>query len=135
MSALICFESVFGQETRRFVLQGTRVLCNLTNDAWFGISSGPYQHAALVRFQCISTHCPLLRAANTGISLAADRAGRVIDLLPLQVRGFMAVEVESGGEELTFYVRHGESIPRGLALLALLVILISFFKKPALTRK
>jgi apolipoprotein N-acyltransferase len=131
VSAQICFESVFGQETRHFILNNAGVLCNLTNDAWFGISSGPYQHAALVRFQCISTRRPLLRAANTGISLAADRAGHVIDLLPLQVRGYIAVEVNSGGDALTFYVRHGEMIPWSLSFLALMSILLSLFKGSA----
>ena len=125
ISAQICFESVFGQETRRFVLNGARVLCNLTNDGWYGNSSGPYQHAALVRFKCIETRCPLLRAANTGISLAADRTGRVIESIPYNERGTFAVQVESGGNDLTFYVRHGELIPWLMSLLALFGILIS----------
>ena len=130
ISAQICFESVFGQETRRFVLEGARVLCNLTNDGWYGRSFGPYQHAALVRFKCIETRCPLLRSANTGISLAADRNGRVIDSLPLDKRGVISTEVASGGEKLTFYVRHGELLPWILSLLGFAGILISAFKAP-----
>lgn len=131
VSAQICFESIFGSETRRFVLNGARVLCNLTNDAWYGRSSGPYQHAALVRYQSIATRCPLLRAANTGISLATDRTGKVIADLPLNQRGFLNVSVASGGDTLTFYVRYGELIPRLIALIGLVVVVISLFKPPA----
>jgi apolipoprotein N-acyltransferase len=130
ISAQICFESIFGSQTRRFILNGSRVLFNLTNDGWYGRSSGPYQHAALVRFQCIATRTPLLRAANTGISLAADRTGGVIKKLPLGQRGFFIVTIPSAGEEATFFVRYGEIIPRLLALIALLLLLVTFFKRP-----
>lgn len=125
VSAQICFESIFGQESRRFVLEGTGVLCNLTNDGWYGRSTGPYQHAALVRFICIETRCPLLRSANTGISLAADRAGRVIDYLPLGTRGVLKAAVRSNTGTRTFYVKHGELIPRLLAIAGLAGLIVS----------
>lgn len=129
-SAQICFESIFGSETRQFVLKGARVLCNLTNDGWYGYSSGPFQHAALVRFQCIETRCPLLRSANTGISLVADRRGRVIKSLPLNERGVLFAEVESGSDDLTFHTRYGDLLPHGLALIGLIGLGISLFTKP-----
>lgn len=125
VSAQICFESIFGRESRRFVQRGARVLCNLTNDGWYGRSTGPYQHAALVRFICIETRCPLLRSANTGISLAADRAGRVIDYLPLGTQGTLSTRVYSGGDALTFYVKHGELIPRLLVIAGLAGLFVS----------
>ncbi len=131
ISAQICFESVFSQETRRFVLAGARVLCNLTNDGWYGESSGPYQHAALARYQCIITRCPLLRSANTGISLAADRSGRIVNKLPLNRSGTLTAELLSGGEELTFYVSYGEIIPWLLSIIALAGIMISLFRSRA----
>jgi apolipoprotein N-acyltransferase len=130
VSAQICFESIFSQQTRRFVVNGARVLCNLTNDGWYGYSSGPFQHEALARYQCIITRCPLLRAANTGISLAADRAGRLINHLPLQRKGALTAEVLSGGDELTFYVRHGELIPWTFSLIALVGLIITIFRSP-----
>lgn len=129
VSAQICFESVFGRETRRFVLNGARVLCNLTNDGWFGRSSGPYQHAALVRYRSIESRCPLLRAANTGITMAADRAGRVVSHLPLEKQGVLRVKVHAGGPEATFYTEHGELIPFLLSVLGLAGVLISVFKR------
>lgn len=81
-SPLVCFEAAFpGRAT-----DGSgraRWLVNVTNDAWFGVSSGPYQHAAMARMRSVETGLPLIRAANTGISLVTDALGRVRASLPL----------------------------------------------------
>jgi apolipoprotein N-acyltransferase len=126
-SAQICFESVFGDQTRQFVLRGANVLCNLTNDGWYGRSNGPFQHAALVRFSCIETRCPLVRSANTGVSLVIDRAGKVIKSLPLGKRGFIQADISSGGYQQTFYVRYGEIIPQVLLILAIFSVTLAMF--------
>lgn len=125
----ICFESVFGDLTRGSIVNGARLICNLTNDGWYGNSSGPYQHADLVRFRSIETRCPLVRAANTGISLAVDSAGRVVGRIPYGQRGAKAVTVRAGRTADTFYVKHGELIPQGLALVGLLGMVASIFKR------
>ena len=87
-SPLVCFEIVFpGTGT-----DGTarpRWLLNLTNDAWFGISSGPYQHLDMARMRAVETGLPLVRAANTGISVVTDAYGRVLNRLPLGERGIL----------------------------------------------
>ncbi len=125
----ICFESVFGTEVQPFAREGARVLANLTNDGWYGNSSGPYQHAALVRFRSIESRFPLIRAANTGISMGVDRAGRVLDHIPYGVSGAKMVTIQSGGPELTFYLRYGELIPVSLAIIALLGLLVSLVSR------
>ncbi|MBU1881334.1 apolipoprotein N-acyltransferase [bacterium] len=130
VGAQICFESVFSEETAQFVQNGASVLANLTNDAWYGNSSGPYQHAALVRFKCIETRRPLIRAANTGISLAADRTGRIIQKLLLGERGAFIAEVTTCADYQTFYVRHVEMLPRLLSVLALILVITAAFEKP-----
>ena len=81
-SPLVCFEAAFaGHATDG---SGTaRWLVNVTNDAWFGISSGPHQHAGMARMRSVETGLPLVRAANTGISLVTDAKGRIIARLPL----------------------------------------------------
>ena len=75
---LICFESIFGMLSREFVKSGADFLVNITNDAWFGNTSGPYQHFDMSKFRAIEGRVYLVRAANTGISGIIDSAGRVI---------------------------------------------------------
>ena len=62
-------------------------IINVTNDGWFGISSGPYQHFQHARVRAIEEGLPLVRAANTGISAVVDPVGRIIDALPLGIDG------------------------------------------------
>lgn len=81
-SPLICYEAIFPEEAT----DGTgkaKWLLNVTNDAWFGASSGPYQHLEMARLRAVETGLPLVRAANTGISALVDPYGRIIRRLPL----------------------------------------------------
>ncbi|MDE2514795.1 MAG: apolipoprotein N-acyltransferase [Rhodospirillales bacterium] len=83
---LICYESIFPAE---IVDEKDRPswLVNITNDAWFGNSSGPRQHFTAARLRAVEEGLPLMRAANTGISALFDPYGRVIRRLGLQKRG------------------------------------------------
>jgi apolipoprotein N-acyltransferase len=88
MLPFLCYEIIFPSAA---VPDGARPgwLINLTNDGWFGISSGPYQHLQQARVRTIEQGLPLVRAANTGISAVIDPLGRVIKSLPLGVEGIM----------------------------------------------
>ena len=83
---LICYEVIFPGEV---MPPGKRPgwIVNVTNDGWFGISTGPYQHFQQARVSAIELGLPLARAANTGISAVVDPVGRIVNSLPLGAEG------------------------------------------------
>ena len=88
MLPLICYEAIFpGAAVPRGERPGW--LVNVTNDGWFGISSGPYQHFQQARVLAVAEGLPLVRAANTGISAVVDPFGRVVGSLPLGSEGVL----------------------------------------------
>ena len=74
---LICYEGIFPGLTRRFVAAGADFLVNITNDAWFGRTSAPYQHLAMVTIRAIENRVPVVRVANTGFSAMVEVDGRI----------------------------------------------------------
>ncbi len=103
---LICFESVFPEISRKWVLSGANILVNLTNDAWYGRSSAPYHSLAMSVFRAVETRRSLARSANTGISAFIDPSGRVEFRSELfESYGFSTDVVLY--EEITFWVRYG----------------------------
>jgi apolipoprotein N-acyltransferase len=121
MLPLICYEIVFPDEA---VPRGERPgwLLNVTNDGWFGISSGPYQHLQQARVRAIEQGLPLVRAANTGISAVIDPLGRIVKSLPLGTEGVMDASLPRRIDP-PLYVRTGDGVV-GLILGAALVIVI-----------
>ncbi|MEO0108120.1 MAG: apolipoprotein N-acyltransferase [candidate division WOR-3 bacterium] len=73
----ICFEGIFPELVRQFVVRGARAIMVITNDGWFGSTPGPYQHCELMVMRAVENGVPLLRSANNGISLFADSYGRI----------------------------------------------------------
>ncbi|MFV1493948.1 apolipoprotein N-acyltransferase [Phaeobacter sp. JH18-32] len=85
---LICYEAVFPQDVNG-APDRADLLIQITNDAWFGTYSGPYQHLVQARMRAIEQGLPMVRVANTGISAMIDPHGRVLDALPLGEAGYL----------------------------------------------
>ena len=115
----VCYEAIFPD---RFVdpLKRPGWLINVTNDGWFGKSTGPYQHLAQARLRTIEQGLPMVRAANTGISAVIDPYGRTLSSLPLSVEGVIDAGLPQSLPP-TFFAGYGELIFFS-ALLLLLVL-------------
>jgi len=111
---LICYEAIFPEE---IIDRADRPawLVNVTNDAWFGQSTGPYQHLAAARLRAAEEGIPLVRAANTGISAIFDAKGREQGRLQLGITGFLVRELP-GPLPPGPFARWGLAIPALLAL-------------------
>jgi apolipoprotein N-acyltransferase len=95
-SPFICYEIIF-PELVAVDVTSTRFIVNVTNDAWFGDTPGPYQHFRQAQLRAVENALPLLRAANNGISGVVDARGRVVDALALNVRDALDVDIELPG--------------------------------------
>jgi apolipoprotein N-acyltransferase len=108
IGVLICFESIFPDLSRKMVRQGAWLLVNLTNDAWHGRTSEPYQHMSMSQMRSVENRRPTARATNTGISAFVDEAGRTQETLGLFQRGALTRSIAPGLQGLSFYTRFGD---------------------------
>jgi apolipoprotein N-acyltransferase len=117
---LICYEIIFPGE---IALTERRPgwIVNVTNDGWFGISTGPYQHFQQARVSAIETGLPLARAANTGISAVVDPVGRILNSLPLGSEGVLDAPLPRPiGAPI--YVRLGDTPAAIMVAIALIIV-------------
>jgi apolipoprotein N-acyltransferase len=127
-ACLICFESIFPDMARKFAREGASILVNVTNDFWFGDTAAPLQHADMAVFRAVETRTPLLRCANTGVSMVVDPYGRVTH----RTRTFVEAEIQVRvlpASGMSFYVRHGEWLLRGLIALAAAMAIAAAFAR------
>ncbi len=106
-SPLICFEGIFTGEVAAHGPPRPQWLLNITNDAWFGHSSGPYQHLQLARMRSIEEGIPLVRAANSGISAVFDAFGREVARKPLGEKGILDAPLPPALQEPTIFAKYG----------------------------
>jgi apolipoprotein N-acyltransferase len=118
---LICYEIIFPSEA---VPAGERPgwIVNVTNDGWFGISSGPYQHLQQARIRAIEQGLPVVRAANTGISAVIDPLGRIINSLPLGEEGVIDSPLPRA-ISAPIYARAGDAPAAIIVAIALLAVI------------
>jgi apolipoprotein N-acyltransferase len=109
-SPLICYEAIFPAHVTAPWEDGAvrpQWLLNVTNDAWFGISSGPYQHLASARMRAVEEGIPLVRAANNGVSGVYDAYGRVRAEAGLGRRAVVDADLPTATPGVTLYSRYG----------------------------
>ncbi len=121
---LICYEIIFPGVTAE-ENDGVKIVVNITNDAWYGHSPGPYQHFRLAQLRSAESGIPLIRSANNGISGEVDGYGRVVGALALDVVGVIDVPIATALEP-TIYNRHGQRV---IFLLFALLFAISSLTK------
>ncbi|WP_253913185.1 apolipoprotein N-acyltransferase [Pseudoruegeria sp. HB172150] len=118
---LICYEAIFPQDVAA-APERPDWLLQITNDAWFGAISGPYQHLAQARLRAVEQGLPMVRAANTGVSAVIDARGNVLQSLPLNEAGWVDAPLPPALPP-TIYAKTGDWPVAGL----LFVLLIGLF--------
>ncbi|OGQ57902.1 MAG: apolipoprotein N-acyltransferase [Deltaproteobacteria bacterium RIFCSPLOWO2_02_FULL_53_8] len=105
MGVLICYEAIFPEIASGHVRGGAGILVNITNDAWFGRSSAPYQHLGMTVLRAVENRTWLVRSANTGFSAVVDPTGRVVKQTVLFEKAVITADVGLRSGPLTFYTR------------------------------
>jgi apolipoprotein N-acyltransferase len=107
LGILICYEGIFPAAGTDYKRRGAEMLVNITNDAWFGPTSAPYQHLSMTVFRAVETRMSLCRSANTGISAFISPTGQITKKTGLFVRSGLSGEVRLPGMK-TFYSTYGD---------------------------
>jgi apolipoprotein N-acyltransferase len=108
VAPLICYEAIFPNETVQ-TKQRPGLLLVVTNDGWFGNSTGPYQHFHQARIRAVEQGLPLIRAANNGISGVIDPEGRIVQFIELNKRASIDVSIPQMRLP-TFFAQFGDYI-------------------------
>lgn len=128
LGVLICYEGILPEASRSYKKAGADLLVNITNDAWFGMTSAPYQHLSMTTFRAIESRMFLARAANTGISAIIDPTGRILTQSPL----FQQAAIRGNVRHIvikTIYGTWGDVFVYLCLFSTAIVIIYSFIKK------
>jgi apolipoprotein N-acyltransferase len=118
---LLCYEVIFSRE----VIDKNKIpdfFVNLTNDSWFGLSTGPYQHLQTARMRSIEYARPLVRVAQTGVSANINHFGEIIDKIGLNQKAIIDVDIYKN-EFLTIYAKYSQ-LPTAIVIICLLLFII-----------
>ncbi len=132
LGILICFEAIFPDLARSHARLGANMLVNITNDAWFGRTSAPYQHISMAVFRCIENRLPMIRAANTGFSAFIDPHGTLLEQSGLFQEQVLKRAFPISDSLPTFYTRYGDLFAFVAIAITLLAIIFRFIyaKRP-----
>ena len=115
----ICYEAIF----QTFSHQQISLIINITNDAWFGSTTGPSQHLKSSILRAVEKGVPLVRSANSGISVIVNSNGKIVDRINLNKSGFIEQEINLGSND-TFFMKHGN---KTIYILIIFIFIVSFF--------
>ena len=127
-AAVICIESVYPGYCREFAQRGAEFLVVITNDMWFGRTSLLEQHAMMSVFRAVENRIPVVRAANTGISMSIDKWGRIVEKSDIFTVEYLISRIHPENSD-SIYGRVGDIIPKVLLLFAFISLTIAFIKR------
>ncbi len=124
----ICYESVFPVHVRYYAKKGAQFFLIITNDAWFGKTSAPYQHTQIAVFRAIENRRDIARCANTGISCFIDKYGHVRKQTKLFEQALITDKVALNNDK-TFYTKYGNILAQFTVVMSVLFMAVAFFIK------
>ncbi|MBN2539148.1 MAG: apolipoprotein N-acyltransferase [Deltaproteobacteria bacterium] len=124
VGVLICYEGIFPEISREYRMKGAGLLVNITNDAWYGDTSAPYQHLTMAAFRAIENRIYMIRVANTGISAIVDSTGRIVSRTGLFERTTLRGSIKFT-QDNTFYSKYGNVFACSCTVFLLIGFLIS----------
>jgi apolipoprotein N-acyltransferase len=129
----ICWETAFPYIVRTFVKNGAQFIVNITNEAWFGKTTAPYQFVAMNAFRAVENRIPMVRCTNTGISCFIDPFGRVIDRITdadgrdIFISGTLARSIKPTHSK-TIYTRYGDWFAWLCLILFAIALAVAFLR-------
>lgn len=121
---LICYEIIFSSQVIRKTDKPKWIIV-LTNDGWYGNSSGPYQHLVAAQMRAVEEGVSVVRSANSGISAVINPYGEVVEQIPLKMKGVIDVAVKLDEAHDTWFGKLGNIIPLCISVLLLLFVILS----------
>jgi apolipoprotein N-acyltransferase len=135
---VICYESIWGEWVAKSVRNGAQFIAIITNDGWWENTSGKDQHLDYAKLRAIETRRWVCRSANTGISAFINQRGDIVKHTEWWVKTAIKQDINLNSE-ITFYVEHGDYLPKTASLLAVLGILFLGvkvrLKKPVISKR
>ncbi|WP_293787672.1 apolipoprotein N-acyltransferase [uncultured Pedobacter sp.] len=128
VAPVVCYESLWGDWIGEQIKDGAQFIAVITNDGWWGNTSGKDQHMMYAKLRAIETHRDVARSANTGISCFINQRGDVIQKTKWWTRTALKANINLN-DEITFYVKSGDIIAKILCITAILLALIIPFRK------
>jgi apolipoprotein N-acyltransferase len=128
---VICYESIWGEYVADYIKKDAQFIAIITNDGWWGNTSGKDQHLHYAKLRAIETRRWVARSANTGISAFINQRGDIVQQTEWWVQGALKQDINLN-EELSFYVRNGDYIARGGSIgsgVFAFILILALFKK------